>query len=178
MFHFYVVEDLISLEVGEYLSDARSHLSAKVSDKYVDKVIGGVGLVVLVDDILVQSEPKIMPNDACAMFTLRLRILVFAPGRDELLRGIVTSSDVTGISVSLGFFNDIKLIPLFMPPVSAFDADSSQWYTEVDGNRLYYKHQSEISFRVVDISYNELNDLSGDEHLPVMLIIGAPVETV
>ncbi|GFE53235.1 DNA-directed RNA polymerase [Babesia ovis] len=184
MFKYFVVEDLISLEVGEYLCDAQGRLSNKVDDKYVDKVIAGIGLVILVDELSVLSEPKILPNDASALFTLKLKLLVFAPERNQIIKGKVISADAQGIRVSLGFFSDVMVIPQFMPKGSVYD--KGQWYTQKNETKVYYKVDSEIDLEVVEISYNELNgksrgytnnlmlDMSTDVQLPVMLVIATP----
>ncbi|ORM41942.1 30S ribosomal protein S9 [Babesia sp. Xinjiang] len=174
MFKYFIVEDLISLEVSEYLCDAHKKLTTKVDDKYVDKVIVDVGLVVLVEELLVLSEPKILPNDASALFTLKLKLLVFSPERDQILNGTIISSDSTGISVSLGFFSDVKLLPLFLPENTSFDRDTATWFTEDNGTKLYYKNNTNIKFKVVEVTYNELNDLPEDDQMPVMLVIGTP----
>ncbi|GIX60689.1 DNA-DIRECTED RNA POLYMERASE II, III, putative [Babesia caballi] len=169
MFKSFLVEDLITLEVAEYLDDARKSLTQKVEDKYVDRagggafvadssqILAGVGLVVLVQDFAFHCEPRILPNDASALFTLRLKLLVFAPERDEQLRGTVVGSDASGISVSLGFFSDIKIIPLFMPKNAAFDRDAKAWYTVQGDARRYYKNSAAIQFKVVEVTYNEVN---------------------
>ncbi|CDR96928.1 DNA-DIRECTED RNA POLYMERASE II, III, putative [Babesia bigemina] len=164
MFKNYIVEDLVTLEVAEYLDDAHRKLT--------EKVISGVGLVVLVQEFSVHSEPKILPNDASALFTLRLKLLVFAPEVGELLSGTVVGSDSAGIEVSLGFFSDIKLISLFMPQNAAFDQEATTWYVVENDAKRYCKESTPVSFKVVEVTYNDTNDPSKDDQLPVMLVIG------
>ncbi|GBE59004.1 Nop53 [Babesia ovata] len=114
-------------------------------------------LVVLVQEFAVHSEPKILPNDASALFTLRLKLLVFAPEVGELLSGTVVGSDSAGIEVSLGFFSDIKLISLFMPQNAAFDQDAKAWYVVENDTKRYCKSSTSVNFQVVEVTYNEMN---------------------
>lgn len=173
MFKYYIVEDLITLEVSEYLHDKQRILRHKMEDKYVDKIINGIGLVVLIDDIVNTSKPKILPNDACALFYVNLKLLVFSPEREESMIGTVSTSDSTGIGITLDFFNDVKIIPHFMPRDVVFDKESKAWYRDDLATKQYYKVNSKIEFSVIDVTFNEMNDASKDEQLPVMLVLGA-----
>lgn len=162
----------MSLEVGEYLHDAHQILRQKIEDKYIDKIISGVGLVVLVDEITNTSKPRILPNDASALFNLSLKLLVYAPERDERITGKIVTMDSSGIGISLGFFNDIKIIPQLMPVNSKYDTERRTWYREANGTKQFLKVNTTIQFTVVDVIYNEMNDASPDDQMPVMLVLG------
>lgn len=113
MFLSVEVEEKIALsckEVGLTAEETRQSLKRKLSEKFVDKVIPDHGLVTHVLDVLkVDSLPILGPNDGRPCFLVRSQMLIFRPQARELISGVISTSDQTGLRVSLKFFGDVRI---------------------------------------------------------------------
>ena len=64
-------------------------MSAVLGATFVDKVVGGLGLVVTLFDLLDVGPGHVLHSDGGAHHTVRFRVVVFRPSVDELLVGRV-----------------------------------------------------------------------------------------
>jgi DNA-directed RNA polymerase subunit E'/Rpb7 len=125
-----------------------------------------------VDDI---AEPIIYPGDGGAFTSVSFRLLVFRPFPGEILTGRVRSCDsVSGIRVSLEFFDDCYIPPALMKPEYTFDEEKGTWawlYSagggaeghaagEAEAQRLEIRRGDAVRFVVQTAQFNSEQDLS------------------
>ena len=77
-------------------------------------MIHGLGLAITVQDIIHIGDPIIHPGEGSPFVRVTFQLIVFRPFEYEILVGKVRTANETGISVSLGFFDDIFLPAAYM----------------------------------------------------------------
>lgn len=104
-------------------SDYKLELKRQIQAKYVDRVIANVGLCVEFYEFTSINEfATIYPGDGMASynesyfkaknfgepyFKVEFKLIVFQPSVDEWLVGSIVGSDECGMTVSLGFYQDV-----------------------------------------------------------------------
>ncbi|AFZ79220.1 hypothetical protein BEWA_020670 [Theileria equi strain WA] len=176
MFKIYLIEDYVTLKVSEYINDSNKILLEKLANKYIDRIIFGTGLCILLDDNLLKCEPRILPSEGQAHYKTHFRLLVFSPNINQILKGQIIDCDSESITLSLGFFSDIRVITSTLPPEYRYDKNAKCWSKITDSSRKIYRLNDIVDFRVVDIIYNRTPEQTGNttaKQLPVMLVIAA-----
>ena len=87
-------------EMPEVVTDV---LNAKLANK----VLKDVGLVISLFDIIEIGESHVMAGDGASHTKVTFRVLVFRPFIEEVLTGRIKSSTKEGVTLNLGFFDDI-----------------------------------------------------------------------
>ncbi|KAK2196605.1 RNA polymerase Rpb7-like [Babesia duncani] len=127
MFKRYIVEDYIKLDVDEYLKDSKGILSDKLIEKYTDRLLENIGLVILVEDYHIKYDPRINQTDCSALYCVNVKLLCFSPSLGDVFPATVIAANEGGLTgtvvaainkvlVSVGFFDDIRIIPAYMNP--------------------------------------------------------------
>ncbi|UKJ90325.2 hypothetical protein MACJ_001257 [Theileria orientalis] len=179
MFKVFVIEDIVTLSVSEYVGDKRNILFQKLSNKYINKVIHGVGLAIALDGDFLKCESRILPNDGSAHYTLIFKLLVFSPVINEVFKANVILYNKNFIKLSIGFFSDLHIIPNSLPEIYKYDETNGYWL-KIDGDAdVPIKTDNLVEFKILDIIYNhEAEDdgiSTGMELLPILLVIGTIV---
>jgi DNA-directed RNA polymerase III subunit RPC8 len=109
------VEDVIELAPDTSSTDTAVALTSAINAKYANRVIMDVGLCICLFDLLSQTDGIVKPGNGSAYITVVFRIIVFRPFLGEVLVGKIASQDVTGLKITLGFFDDIHISHPHLP---------------------------------------------------------------
>lgn len=166
MFTLVLIDDDIPVHPADLKHDYRAQLKREIQKKYVDRIIPGVGLCVEFYDFARIKDAPIYPGDgrvSCgqAYFKVEFNLIVFQPSVDEWLVGRISGSNQDGITVSLGFFQDV-LIPgsdLLSPVV--YDKQTKSWvwiYRDKESRsrevtHFFYEQDSLIRFRIMSVEF-------------------------
>jgi len=116
-----------------------------------------VGLCLLLYDILKIEDSFIFPGDGSSHTKVSFRFVVFRPFIDEVILGVVKSSNSDGIFASVDFFDEIFVPGNLLQSPSKFDEKEQLWYWEYeneDGKHpLYIELGETIRFRVIGESF-------------------------
>ncbi|EAN32628.2 SHS2 domain found in N terminus of Rpb7p/Rpc25p/MJ0397 family protein [Theileria parva strain Muguga] len=88
MFKVFIVEDVINLTVSEYFNNDDT-LFRKLSNKYINKVIHGIGLVLAIDEKFLRCECKILQTEGSAHYKINFKVLVFHPSVNDIFNASV-----------------------------------------------------------------------------------------
>ncbi|EZG84061.1 DNA-directed RNA polymerase III subunit RPC8 [Gregarina niphandrodes] len=144
----------------------------KLDLKYIDRVMSGRGLCVMINQILqVEPMPILGPNDGRTCYRVVAEVILFKPLPREVLLATIISGDALGLRLSTGFFQDIRIPAHMLPTNSKFDEGEGQWKWVVEGvdrnQDLYFEIGALCRFRVVDLVFS--NDKK-DDSVPMLLI--------
>ena len=173
MFRLAVLTDEIalpphSLKRGSHVASLRR----VIEEKYLDRVVPEVGLVVALYDVLEIKDCFIFPGDFRDSFgeaasTATFRLVVFRPDVGDLLRGRIVESTTTGIRVGLEFFNDVEIPAHELMQPAFFDARNKIWIWQHQDDQLFpYDLGAEILFKVKSLSLGSETSI-GDKRLTI-----------
>ena len=147
-------------------------LVAKLNPLYANRVIPGVGLGVAVWDIKnIGRDPVVHPGDAQVCLDAQFRLIVFRPLAGEILIGQVRTCSTEGVSIALGFFEDILVPPRCMQPGTVFDSMQQTWVwrykpdEDADEQQLYIDKGALIRIRVIAEEFSESRERRDDGEL-------------
>ena len=113
---------------------------AELEELYVDKVITDLGLVVTLYEVNSIKGGIIYAGDGAAHYEVEFRMVVFSPFVNEILVGKVYSlTDENGIRVSLGFFDDL----IVLPNKSGMDLEKTKWD---DKEKIWFIEEESVEF--------------------------------
>lgn len=147
--------------VRTYPSNFNMKLNDAIADelnrKLGNKVVYNVGLCLLLYDILKIDESFIFPGDGSTHTKVSFRFVVFRPFVDEVILGVVKTSNSEGIFVSMDFFDEIFIPGNRLQTNSKFDESEQLWFWEYeneDGKHpLYMELGEKIRFRIIGESF-------------------------
>lgn len=147
--------------VRTYPSNFNMKLNDAIADelnrKLGNKVVFNVGLCLLLYDILTIEDSFIFPGDGSTHTKVSFRFVVFRPFVDEVMLGVVKTSNSEGIFVSMDFFDEIFIPGNRLQINSKFDESEQLWFWEYeneDGKHpLYMELGEKIRFRVIGESF-------------------------
>lgn len=155
MFIISVIEDEIPLPACSFIKGKHTEELCKlIEEKYIDRVLPEIGLVVSFYDILTIRETYIFPGDfkesqGEAACTVTFRLVVFKPSIDELLVGRIISSSTTGLQVSIGdVFQHIEIPVKWLRQPCVFDEKSRSWAWSYNHQFFFYNAGEEIALLV------------------------------
>lgn len=168
MFIVVTLEDLILIQPKEFGGNHKEILIREISDKYLDRVLPDLGLVVAFYEIVKVGDAYIFPGDLKnswgeATTKVTFNLVVFKPHFGETIVGKITNSTHEGLTVSLGFFQDIKIPCNMLPTPNVFDAKDNLWVWQYEGQNFFYEPGSDIRFKVADIVFK--HEEAGEEEL-------------
>ncbi|ODN79573.1 hypothetical protein, variant [Cryptococcus amylolentus CBS 6039] len=99
-----------------------------INKKYANKLVPDKGLALSVFDILTAEDGKVTWGNGLMYYKVSFRLMLFAPFIGEVIVGRVLSTTKSYIRVSLGFFQDIYIVPSLLPPNSAFDPQQKAFF--------------------------------------------------
>lgn len=158
MFVLSQISDNVRLLPSELALPRADALTARLNMKYANKVLHNVGLCIRVFDIQSVSDAIVHSvQDGSSQTRVVFRLVVFRPFKGEVIVGKVTSSSqATGIRISLDFFDDIRIPPSNLPEGSEFDPDEGVWVWKYDGNNFYIDKDELIRFKVESEIFHDL----------------------
>lgn len=158
MFVISKITSLVRLEPRFFSRPLPDALSDALNAKLANKVLKDVGLVIALFDILNIGESHVMAGDGASHTKVTFRVLVFRPFPEEILVGKIKSSNKEGVTLNLGFFDDIFVPAEALQHPCRFDESDQVWvweYPTEDGDHhdLYMDPGEEIRFRVTSESF-------------------------
>ncbi|KAK4695519.1 DNA-directed RNA polymerase III subunit RPC8, partial [Phenoliferia sp. Uapishka_3] len=177
MFTFCIQKDTIRVEPRDFGKDPVVALREEIHRRYANKILPEVGLCISLLDILDASEGAVLYGDGCFYYKVEFRLIIFRPYIGEALVGKVQSQSEAGISVSVGFFDDILVTPNLLRDQMAFDIVRRAyfWYpddaqgplttaqllqTPTD-SRLYIERRDWVRLRVEEEHWDDSSPLNG-----------------
>mmetsp|Transcript_47792 Transcript_47792/g.121208 ORF Transcript_47792/g.121208 Transcript_47792/m.121208 type:complete len:235 (+) Transcript_47792:65-769(+) len=166
MFTVAVIDDDIPVAPHDFREDYRAQIKLLIQRKYVDRVIPNVGLCIEFYDFVDFKDAIIYPGDgkfSCgeAYYRVEFRLIVFRPVVDEWLVGSITGSTERGITVSLGFFQDVEIPSSNLRTPYSFDPVQGVWvwqYCNPDTKEavnFFYEKDELLRFRIISVSFPE-----------------------
>ncbi|CAN1133509.1 DNA-directed RNA polymerase III subunit RPC8 [Linum perenne] len=151
---------------------------------FVDKVISDLGLCVSIYDIKDISGGFIQAGDGASTYTVEFRMVIFRPFAGEVIVAKIKESDVDGLRLSVGFFDDI-FVPAHQLPQPCHhipDPDRTfkvRWIWEYDieetGNPELYNIDGldEVKFQVLSVNFPTLPIESQEKPFAPMVVTGS-----
>ncbi|ORY59905.1 RNA polymerase III subunit Rpc25-domain-containing protein [Leucosporidium creatinivorum] len=180
MFTFCIQKDTIRVEAKDFGKDPVAALREEIHRRYANKIIPDVGLCISLLDILDASEGAVLYGDGCYYYKTEFRLIIFRPYIGEAFVGKVQSQSEQGITVSVGFFDDILIPPSLLPEYSAFDPQRRAFFWVVPPDpapevrpsedelrsadpdtRLYIERRDWIRIRVEEEHWDDANPTQG-----------------
>ncbi len=133
MYHLTVLSDEIPLPPSSLRpSNHIPALTQAIENKYIDRVIPNIGLVLAFYDIISVNDCFIFPGDFRDSFgepacSVQFRLVTFKPAVGELLQGRIIQSTTTGVRVSLRFFNDVEVPAHELLQPAVYDGKRKIW---------------------------------------------------
>ena len=140
-----------------------SHFSPSraATGRYANRVLAEVGLVLTVYRIVEIGDSKIHTGDGAAHVDVVALLMVFAPQVGEVLRGKIKGSDRTGLKISLGFFDDVKIPPYLLSTPCHFDEEEKIWVWDHPAQEYFMDLDETINFRVNAVNYAKVSPSAG-----------------
>lgn len=159
MFVLYEMVHTVRVQPTKLAMPLDEAVLAELNAKLANKVVLDVGLCMAVLDVLELGDSYVIPGDAGSHTKTKFSAIVFRPFVDEVLVGKIKSSDSSGITVTLGFFDDVFIPATAMPHPSRFDEKEQRWVWEVEAeegkNELAMDVDDDIRFRVVSETFTD-----------------------
>ncbi|CAF1041139.1 unnamed protein product [Adineta ricciae] len=145
MFVVATLDDTVSIAPHLFNEQLSTIVAEELDRKLANTIFQELGLCICLYDILSMGDCILLPSDANFHIKVKFRYVVFRPNIDEIL--------VDGITVTLGFFDDI-LIPStkLQHPSRFIEAEQTwawQYETGDETHDLVMEIGEEIRFRVV-----------------------------
>ncbi|KAH7646936.1 RPB7 subunit of the RNA polymerase III [Cryptosporidium bovis] len=186
MFGIITIEDQISILPNElkYFSDYQTNRSDRnksnkgdplvlmrnrINEKYINKIVKNAGLITTFVGFDEVGYAEIDYDSGALMFKVSFQMIAFRPYAGEVIEGVIIGSDSTGLTISLGFFSDIKIPCSDLREPKSMDINTMLWSWDYENHKLLYLIDSKIRFRVTSIIFNEQNNNS---NLSPMVIVG------
>ncbi|KAI9295518.1 hypothetical protein K502DRAFT_324306 [Neoconidiobolus thromboides FSU 785] len=154
MFLLSRLKDTIQIEPVNLNIDFSLALINEINKKYCNRVIHNVGLCITLFDVIEQQDAYLYHSDGCSYVKVEFRMIVFRPFIGEVITGKVKSMSDKGIKISLGFFDDIEILPNLLHEGTKFHTDTQVYiwcnehgnYEWEKGEEVKVKVEKEIFF--------------------------------
>lgn len=130
MFVLSTIKHTVEIVPSAFGRDFLSTLVEQINKHFSNFVIPDVGLCITFYDFKKIGDSYILPGNASTHTPVIFRYVVFQPVINEILEGQISQSARDGITISMHFFNDIKISPERLPSVSKFDEMVQIWNWE------------------------------------------------
>ena len=152
MFSLVELSDTIRIEPWLFNVNQMDAIKLELNRRFCNKVVCDVGLCICLFDVLKLDDSYIFPGDGASHTKVTFRFIVFRPFIDEILVGKIKGCSSDGVTVTLGFFDDILITPDSLQHPSKFDEAEQVWvweYETEDGTHdLFMDINEPIRFRV------------------------------
>ncbi|PNH09607.1 DNA-directed RNA polymerase III subunit RPC8 [Tetrabaena socialis] len=171
MFIVSKIEDQIRVLPQDLTKTPVDAVTAVIEQRFLDKVIPNLGLVVTIYDVLSIEGGFVYPNDGAAFFKVQFRVVVFRPFVGEVIVGKLKSCSREGLRVSLEFFEDVLIPEHALQDPSFYDEAERLWVWKFEGNDMYLDLSEPIRFRVQAVRFAspptpmQLQNATGDDKL-------------
>jgi len=169
MFQLVRRSDTIPIQPFDFNRDLKQVLEELINEKYSNRVIADVGLVISLYDIDYVGDGHLVPDSGCAYTDVTFRLVVFRPYTGETLYGKLHRQTPEAIQISLDFLLDVTVPASLLQQPSHWDPDRQMWYwlSEDDKDsqeRFYMEVGNGLAFKVHKIQYATVKD-SGTQQI-------------
>lgn len=166
MFILSEIQDLIRVPPQSFNSPIHRVIRDEIHQKYSNKVVFNLGLVVSVWDISDIKEGLLKPGDGAAYVSATFRLIVWKPFIAEILTGWVAQCLPEGIKVRLDFFDEIFIPKNYLFENCAFRPAERAWVWKPDADtELYIDENEKIRFCIEDEVFTNTKPKSSSEAL-------------
>ncbi|KAF2724941.1 DNA-directed RNA polymerase III polypeptide [Polychaeton citri CBS 116435] len=171
MYILVTVADVVQIPPNDFSKASTRAIEDWINNKYADKVVHKVGLVIGLHSIITTSEGLIGHGTGIVNVNVDFRLIVFRPFKGEILRGTITGSQMQeGITLSMDFFEDITVPPSLLYDGTTFGTEDGEelfvWHAD-DGeggvNDYYFDQAEKCLWRAEN---EEWYDLSPQQQKP------------
>jgi len=154
MFVLSEVRQVVRLMPRSLDGSLQDQVAEEINRKVANKVVVGLGLCLALYDITDIGKSFVFPGDSATHTKVTFRLLVFRPEPDEVITGKIKSCSRDGVTVSLGFFDDILIHADALQHPSRYDEAESVWVWEYlpegeeETHDLFMDPGEQIRFRV------------------------------
>merc|ERR1712013_330672 len=154
MFVLSEVRQVVRLMPRSLDGSLQDQVAEEINRKVANKVVVGLGLCLALYDITDIGKSFVFPGDSATHTKVTFRLLVFRPEQDEVITGKIKSCSRDGVTVSLGFFDDILIHADALQHPSRYDEAESVWGWEYlpegeeETHDLFMDPGEQIRFRV------------------------------
>ncbi|KAF7457734.1 RNA polymerase Rpb7, N-terminal domain-containing protein [Cryptosporidium felis] len=159
----------ISSSINQQLHDPLVILRNRVNEKYLNRIVKNAGLMIYFVGFEEIGHAEIDTDNGGLLYSVSFKMIVFKPYIGEIIEGIIINSDSTGLTVSLGFFSDIKIPCNDLREPKSVDINKKIWSWDYENHKLPYYVDSMIRFKVSNIIFN---DQGQDIGMPSMVVVG------
>uniref|UniRef100_H2ZJI5 DNA-directed RNA polymerase III subunit RPC8 n=1 Tax=Ciona savignyi TaxID=51511 RepID=H2ZJI5_CIOSA len=164
MFVLVEMKDTVKVEPWLFNVNLADAVKVELNKRFANKVLYNIGLCICLFDILKYEESYIFPGDGASHTIVHFRFVVFRPFIDEVLIGKIKGCSQEGVTVTLGFFDDILISPESLQQPSKFDESEQVWVWEYETDEgthdLFMDVNEPIRFRVVDETFTDTTPMS------------------
>eukprot|EP01130_Rhizamoeba_saxonica_P017482 TRINITY_DN8486_c0_g1_i1.p1 TRINITY_DN8486_c0_g1~~TRINITY_DN8486_c0_g1_i1.p1 ORF type:complete len:243 (-),score=74.19 TRINITY_DN8486_c0_g1_i1:87-815(-) len=153
MFILVELEDTIRIPPNDFDNELEA-LKFKIGEKYANRILPDIGLVIKYHDILDLGEGHVIPGDGASHRKVRFRLVVFRPFLGQILTGRLFSCSKEGMQVSTEFFDHIYIPPDALQENTEFDEESQLWCWHYDDNKFWLELNTTMRFRIESIQFN------------------------
>lgn len=154
MFALTEMKDTVRIPPYRFTMKLNQAIAEELNRKFANKVVLKIGLCIALFDITKLEDSYILPGDGASHTKVQFRFVVFRPFVDEIITGKIKGSSRDGVSVTLGFFDDIIIPPDALQHPSRFSETEQVWIWEYEvedeKHELFMDPGEEIRFRVRD----------------------------
>ena len=133
MFILSALDEEIRVQPQDLSKTPLDAVTEVIEQRFLDRVIPDLGLVVTLYDVQSIEGGFIYPNDGAAFFKVKFRVVVFRPFVGEILVGKLKSCSKEGLRVSLDFFEDVLVPEHALQEPSSFHDGEKLWVWRFDG---------------------------------------------
>ncbi|CAJ0581301.1 unnamed protein product, partial [Mesorhabditis spiculigera] len=169
MFILSEMQDIVAVVPHHFKNQLKETLHNSLNWRFANKVIVDLGLCVCLYDILHVGDMFILACDGRGHVPVRFRFIIFRPFVDEILEAKIVSSTEAGITLSVGFFEDIFIPMHKLPCPNGFEKTEQTWYWaygQEEGEpptKLMMEAGSTVRFRVVENIFKDVRPDPNDE---------------
>jgi DNA-directed RNA polymerase III subunit RPC8 len=128
MFQLIRRSDTMPIIPFDFNRDLRQVLMELINEKYANRVVADVGLVISLYAIDSIGDGHLVPDNGCSYTDVTFRLIVFRPFAGETLYGTLLRQTPETIQISLEFLVDVTVPASLLQQPSHWDPERKMWY--------------------------------------------------
>lgn len=169
MFVLSLMENVVRIKPHQMSQNIEEVVTRRLNELFSNRVVPGVGLCIFLHDVLELGDGYILPGDGSVHIRVKFRFIVFRPFVDEVIEAKVLSSNKSGLTLSIKFFEDIFIPAHRLPQTSVFEEEEQIWYWEYPSDddqppaKLYMDPGKIVKFRVLENVFRDVDPNTSQE---------------
>ncbi|KNC51290.1 RNA polymerase III subunit Rpc25 [Thecamonas trahens ATCC 50062] len=174
MFLLHELDAQVKVQAHLLKRNTEEAIVRQLGKMYCDTVVGGVGLVVSIHDLVTVAEGMIHPGGGEVYFNVVFRAHVFRGVLGEIMYGEVKAASPAGLQIDLTFFDAVFVTPDLLPQPAVWNEESETWawHYAVPGadepQVLDIAVGETVTFKIIDEAFFDIHraDVSDDARPP------------